>query len=427
MNKEFFRGIWTGAMGMLSIVLVLITIYTVATGEQPFHLLFENEISTNLPTTSGGAITFQQKNQQVEASTVVSKLYLLEQYVDKYFMLDRSETDEVSGIYKGFVESLGDQYSAYYSADEYNSLKISTEGNYSGVGAVVQMDKNNGTISIVGIYEDSPAMEAGIKEEDVLVSVDKKNVTGVDLSKVASWMKGEEGTKVELVVQRKGEKLTFEVERRKIELRSVGSKMLDNNIGYIRVISFEEATVGQFNEAVEKLVKDGMKGLIIDLRNNGGGVVESSISMLDRILPEGVVLSTKDKEGNTKVYHSTNQKTLDVPLVVLINQNSASASEIFAGAIKDREAGTLVGMNSYGKGIVQTVFGLGDGSALKITTSEYYTPSGQNIHGKGIAPDIEVELPEEVYEQGYTSEDSDTQLKKAVEVMGEKMRSETED
>lgn len=219
---------------------------------------------------------------------------------------------------------------------------------------------------------------------------------------------------------RKNKKVTLEIERRKIEIKTVASEMLEGDIGYIAVADFEEATVKQFSNAVDELEKEGMKGLIVDLRNNGGGVMKSAILMLDRILPEGVVVSTKDKEGTKQVFHSSDQKSFKKPLVVLINENSASASEIFAGAIKDREAGTLVGTKSFGKGIVQTVFGLGDGSALKLTTSEYFTPSGQNIHGKGIEPDIAIDFPDEVKEKGYVSREEDVQLERAVEEIQKK-------
>lgn len=413
MNRDFFKGVFTGILGMVIVFSAFTIIYTASMGETPFPAIMEKDRYVDSKTADEAV--FQKKDENVPASEVLRKMTLLQKYIDKYYINDTSGTDYVSGMYKGMIDSLGDIYSAYYSEDEYARLQETSSGNYSGIGAVVQQEKESGNMSIVSVYEDSPAKEAGLRPDDIIYMVDGKSVSGKDLSTVVSWMKGEEGTKVELTVYRKNKKVTLEIERRKIEIKTVASEMLEGDIGYIVVAEFEEATVKQFNHAVDELDKKGMKGLIVDLRNNGGGVMKSAILMLDRLLPEGVVVSTKDKEGTKQVFHSSDQKSFKKPLVVLINENSASASEIFAGAVKDRNAGTLVGMKSFGKGIVQTVFGLGDGSALKLTTSEYFTPSGQNIHGKGIEPDVVIDFPEKVKEKGYVSREEDVQLKRAME------------
>lgn len=413
MNREFVKGIFMGILGMMVVFCTFSVIYTMNVGETPFPAIMEGEQYIGSGSEEGAV--FQKVDENVDASAVVRKMNLLQKYIDKYYINDTTKTDYVSGIYKGMINSLGDIYSTYYSEDEYAKLQETSSGNYSGIGALVQLDEDSGTMSIVSVYDDSPAKEAGLLPEDIIYMVDGKSVSGEDLSTVVSWMKGKEGTRVELTVYRKSEKLTMEIERRNIEIKTVASELLDGGIGYIVVTSFEDATVKQFKKAIEDLEEKGMKGLIIDLRNNGGGVMKSAILMLDQILPEGVVVSTKNKAGEKQVFHSSNQKSFTKPLVVLINENSASASEIFAGAIKDREAGTLIGTKSYGKGIVQTVFGLGDGSALKLTTSEYFTPSGQNIHGKGIEPDIEIDFSDEIRKKGYVSREEDVQLKRAVE------------
>ena len=317
---------------------------------------------------------------------------------------------------------LDDPYAAYYTKEEYQSLMDSTNGSYYGIGVEMSQNMTTGIITITRVFEGSPAEEAGLLPGDVIYRVDDEEVTGEDLTKVVSKVKGAEGTTIPISVAREGESdyLTFDVERRMIEISTVAHKLLDGNIGYISVTSFDDVTVNQFLAALDDLENQGETALIIDLRNNGGGLVSSACSMLDRLLPEGLIVYTEDKYGNRDEMKSDVENYFDKPLVLLVNGNSASASEIFAGAIKDYGIGTLVGTQTFGKGIVQKIYPLSDGTAVKLTVSKYYTPNGNNIHGIGIAPDVEVELDPAVANEVVIPEEKDNQLQKAMEILTEK-------
>lgn len=357
-----------------------------------------------------------------ETTAVIKKISLLEQYIDTYYLRDTKKEQYADGIYKGLLASLKDPYSTYYTKEEYDEVMVKSTGSYCGIGATVTQDVKTGIITIVSPFEGSPAEEAGILSGDVVYKVDGKDVKGEDLSSVVSKMKGEEGTTVQLSLLRDKEMIEVTVTRKQIETPTVKSKMLekdDEKIGYIRVSAFEKVTAKQFRDSLEQLEQQGQKGLIIDLRGNGGGRLDTVVDMLDRMLPEGVIVSTKTKAGKGEEYKSTAKEQFDKPLVVLINGNSASASEVFAGAIQDYKVGKLVGTTSFGKGIVQTVFQLKDGSAVKLTTSEYFTPKGRNIHGKGLTPDVQVELDEGLAKKVEIKESDDNQLQKAIETVGE--------
>ena len=325
-------------------------------------------------------------------------------------------------LYKGMIAGLDDAYAAYYTKEEYQSMMDSTNGSYYGIGVEMSQNMTTGIITITRVFEGSPAEEAGLLPGDVIYKVQDTEVTGEDLTKVVSMVKGAEGTTVPISVAREGESdyLTFDVERRTIEISTVEHRMLDGNIGYISIASFDDVTVNQFLTALEDLENQGETALIIDLRNNGGGLVSSAGSILDRLLPEGLIVYTEDKYGNREELKSDAENYFDKPLAVLVNGNSASASEIFAGAIKDYGIGTLVGTQTFGKGIVQKVYPLSDGTAVKLTVSKYYTPKGNNIHGIGIAPDVEVELDADVANAITIPEEKDNQLQKAVEILTEK-------
>ena len=358
-----------------------------------------------------------------EMLQIVSKVSLLERYIDAYYLNGNEEIDMAEGVYKGYLESLEDPYSVYYTKEEYADLLETTTGTYCGIGAVVSQNMDTGIITIVEPYEGSPAAEAGLLPGDVIYKVEGEEVTGKDLSQVVANMKGPEGTDVNLSVMRDNKVIDVNLTRRQIEIITVASEMLDNSIGYIEVSSFDGVTDEQFNEALAELEKQGMKGLIIDLRGNGGGRLDTVVNMLDRMLPEGVVVSTKTKEEDGgEAYHSTNEEQFDKPLVVLMDGNSASASEVFAGAIQDYGAGKLVGTQSFGKGIVQTIFQLDDGSAVKLTTSEYFTPKGRNIHGEGLTPDVEVELEEELMTKLSLEKEEDNQLQAAVKEIEKELK-----
>lgn len=359
-----------------------------------------------------------------EHRKVLNKLTLLEQYIDEYYLNDLKAEALGNGLYKGLISSLDDQYAAYYTKEEMEDVKESTEGKYVGIGAYVSYDDELKAAKIIKPYEDGPADKAGIKAGDIIVTIDGKDVTGKDLTSVVSRMKGKEGTKVKIGVSRNGEAETkeFKVTRKKVETNTVSYQMFSDKIGYIGIASFKESTVEQFRYAVEQLEKQGMKGLIFDVRDNGGGSLSAVVDMLDRILAKGVIVSVKDKNGKGEVYKSTNKESLDIPMVCLVNGNSASASEVFAGALKDRDVAKLIGTKTFGKGIVQTIYYLNDGSAIKLTTAKYYTPSGKNIHKVGIEPDVNVELDESIYEMEDPQPKDDNQLQKAVSVLKKEMK-----
>ena len=353
------------------------------------------------------------------SSQVEDKITEIETLVQNYYLND-IDTDQVENyLYKGMIVGLDDPYAAYYTKEEYQSLMDSTNGSYYGIGVEMSQNMTTGIITITRVFEGSPAEEAGLLPGDVIYRVDDEEVTGEDLTKVVSKVKGAEGTTIPISVAREGESdyLTFDVERRMIEISTVTHKLLDGNIGYISVTSFDDVTVNQFLAALDDLENQGETALIIDLRNNGGGLVSSACSMLDRLLPEGLIVYTEDKYGNREEYSCDGTNPLEVPLVVLVDGNSASASEIMSGAVKDYGIGTLVGTTTYGKGIVQRIMQLTDNSAVKLTVSKYYTPKGNNIHKIGIEPDVEVEFDA----QAYVEDGTDNQLNKAMEVLQEKM------
>lgn len=345
-------------------------------------------------------------------------------YVDLYYNDEYDVNDIRNEIYKGTLSGLGDPYSVYYTADEYKDMQITTRGKYYGIGAGMTQDAKTMAVTITKVYSGTPAEEAGLKNGDQLISVGDTKANSMELSLLVKQIRGEEGTQVHLKIYRASTKetLEFDVERRNISFPSVESEMLDGGIGYIQITEFQDDTANQFKKAMKELQQDGMKGLVVDLRDNPGGLITSVTDILDMILPEGTLVYTEDKYGKRETYSSDAKCLKGCPLTVLINENSASASEIFAGAIKDYGYGTLIGEKTFGKGIVQTLFPLEDGSAVKITTSKYYTPKGNFIHGVGIEPDIELEYEysgpdDETYEKQY-----DNQLKKAVE----ELKNETE-
>ena len=353
----------------------------------------------------------------------VKKIDELMSYIDLYYNDDCDEDDIRNAIYAGTLEGLGDPYSVYYTADEYKDMQISISGKYYGIGAALGQDAKTKEVTISKVYEGTPAEEAGLRDGDQIVKVNDTVSTSEELSDLVQKIRGEEGTTVHLKIYRASTKKTFEVdvERKNVELPSITSKMLDGGIGYIQISEFQSETEEQFKSALADLKKQGMKSLIVDVRSNPGGLITAAANILDQILPEGTVVYTEDKYGKREDYTS-DSKCLKCPIAVLVNENSASASEIFAGAIKDYNYGTLIGTKTFGKGIVQTVFPLEDGDAVKITTAKYYTPKGNYIHGVGIEPDINLTYkysgPEdEAYDMKY-----DNQVQKAIKVLTEKMK-----
>ncbi len=336
------------------------------------------------------------------------------------FLYDIDDDDLRDGMYMGLMAALGDPYSTYYNEEAYNSFEQSTSGKYYGIGVQVSQNMTTGIITLVKPFKGAPGYEAGILPNDILYAVNGVEVTGMDLNEVVSMIKGEKGSTVELTVVREGESdyLVFDVERREVETPTVEIEMLENQVGYMIISGFEEVTVSQFFNGIAELSSGGMKALVIDLRNNPGGRLDVVTSMLDMILPEGILVYTEDKYGNRDNEIYSNQQTiLDVPLAVLVNGESASASEIFAGDVQDFGAGIIVGTQTFGKGIVQTVYPLGDNTAVKMTVSSYFTNAGRNIHGVGITPDIVVELNEELKQKREITREEDNQLQTAIEAL----------
>lgn len=358
------------------------------------------------------AVKTETGSKTTISSEVSRKLDFLKEVIDLKYLEKTDEKTLEENIYKGLLQGLNDPYSVYYTKDEYDALKEETSGSYCGIGALVSQNADTGVITAINVFKGSPAEKAGMKNGDIIFKVEDKEVTGEDLNNVVAKMKGEKDTKVKINVYRTSEKeyIDLEVTRDKVDVPTVEHKMLDKSkgIGYIQITQFEEVTYDQFKEALDDLKKRGMKSVIFDLRNNPGGLYDTVCEMLDDLLPEGTLVYTKDKDGN-KQEKKSDANFLDMPMVVLQNENSASASEIFAGAIQDFGAGKIVGTQSFGKGIVQSIIPLSDGSAVKLTVEKYYTPKGVNIHGKGITPDVKVEISKDGKK--------DNQLQKAIEVI----------
>lgn len=343
-------------------------------------------------TISGAINILNIGNGKVITSDVMKKIQLIDSAIDQYFLYDVDEEMLVDMIYAGYVVGLGDDYSNYYNEAATKALMESTSGEYSGVGAMLSQSATTGVISITNVYDGTPAKSAGLQVGDILIKVDGEDITGEELSPVIDRIKGEEGTRVELTLLRgeDNEEYTVGVTREVVETNTVEYEMLSNKIGYIMVDQFDKVTTAQFETALESLKSQGMESVIFDIRNNPGGSLTVVCDMLDMLIEDGLLVYTEDKNGNRSEKKATPYQSLDIPMAVLVNGNSASASEIFAGAIQDYELGVIIGQTTYGKGVVQQLIDLRDGTTLKLTISEYFTPLGRNIHGIGIEPDIEV-------------------------------------
>lgn len=334
--------------------------------------------------------------------------------IDREFKGDIDETKLLDGAIKGYIEGLDDQYSEYMTKEEWEDFQATALGDFEGIGVYVGLDKNNNVI-ILSTIKDSPAEAVGLKEKDIIVEVDGENVLGVkEASEVTSKIKGTAGTKVHLKVARDDEYKEFDVERAKVKIYHVESEMLENNIGYISLFTFDEDCSMEVEKAIKDLESKGAKKFILDLRNNTGGLVSEAYSIANLFIPKGKdILITEYSDGRKETTTTKNDNITDADLVLLVNEYSASASEILSGALRDNKRATLVGTNTYGKGVIQQVFSLLDGSVLKLTVAEYYTPNGTKIHKIGLKPDYEVELPEVKDEKDFV----DTQLEKAKEIL----------
>lgn len=396
---------------------ILITIFGVGLGVGVSCLVNDTQLVFVSRGTDIGV--FNQNVSPILDEDTVSKINEITAYADLYYYNDIELEEVKDSMYEGLVDGLGDKYSVYYNEEDYAELQLSTTGQYYGIGAGLTQDLDTMVVSVTKVYKGTPSEEAGLKNDDIIISVDGVDGTSMEVSELVKLIRGEEGTTVHLEIYRPntGEYLSFDVERADITLPSVDYAMLENEIGYFLIESFEADTAHQFELAVKDLTNQGMKAMILDVRYNPGGMVNSVVDILDMILPEGLLVYIEDKAGNRQDYTSSGNSYIDLPIAVLINEDSASASEILAGAIKDYEYGTLIGTTTFGKGIVQTIFDLKDGDALKLTTAKYFTPNGNYIHGVGIAPDLELEYeyldPEGMeYDRQY-----DNQILKAIEVL----------
>lgn len=396
-DRKFLKGAVTGA------AVVLIAVVCVLGGGKLIRYFI-----------TGGSYA----SGSVSEKDVNDKLDLINALIDRYYLYeDEVDADAlVEGIYSGYASALGDPYTEYYDKEEAQALLENTNGEFSGIGATLTQASGDTGVTIVNVYKDSPADKAGLKAGDILYQVDDHEVAGEDLETVVSWVKGETGTEVTLKVRRGGEELTVTAVRDTIEVQTVEYEMKEDNIGYLSVSEFDKVTYDQFSEALDSLEEQGMEGLVIDLRNNPGGNLDTVTDMLRLLLPKGTIVSIKDKDGNTEELTCDGEHEFTKPLAVLVNQYSASASEIFSGAVQDYGTGQIVGVTTYGKGVVQQLTDLGDGTYLKLTIAEYYTPSGRSINGIGVEPDVEVE-----YKYDENDPDADNQLDRAIEVVRNEM------
>ena len=389
MRRNFLRGFLSGLTG--AIVLVVIT------GALYLHFTDEPEQDSNKYEDVSAAENKDEGENSYDE--IVEKLSVLQMLIDTFYL------EEVD-------------------SEEYANLIESSSGVYHGIGAVVSQDVRTGIITIVKPYKGSPAYNVGLLPDDILFKVEGEEVTGKDLTEVVGKIKGKEDTEVNVTIYRDGvtEPMEFTIVRKKINIPTIEYEMLDDKIGYIQIAEFDDITISQFRNAVNTLEKKGMKSLVIDVRNNPGGLLNSVVDILDRLLPKGLIVYTEDKNNKREEKNAKKSDSFDKPMAVLINGNSASASEIFAGALQDYEKATVVGTTSFGKGIVQTVIPLTDGTAVKLTISKYFTPKGRNIHGTGIVPDVEVELDEELKQLITIPHDQDNQLQKAIEILKKQMK-----
>lgn len=396
-SQGFASGMIIGAVSaFMAVILLILSVAAVCIAKGYIHIGVNGDvyIQSDAVTDSDGI-----------GSEVEGKLNAIDSVLESFYFGDVDDETAKDNIYKAYLSSYGDKYTMYYTADEYKALKESTNGKFYGIGAVCQLSGEGGVL-LVDVYDNGAGYQAGLRSGDRVVNVDGRDITDMELSSAVALIKGDKGTSVMLEVIRGTERLTFSAVRDAVEAKTVSYTLLDNNIGYLSISQFEEVTTKQFKAAVEDLQSQGMKGLVIDIRNNPGGLLDTVVGMLKYMLPDGLIVYTEDKQGNRKEYKGQDNDEFNLPLAVIVNGNSASASEIFAGAIQDYGKGTIIGTQTYGKGIVQTVKPLTDGSAIKFTIAKYFTPKGQDIHGKGVTPDMVVEYD--------TDADVDTQLDAAI-------------
>ena len=358
---------------------------------------------------------------QIINADLVKKIYAIKEIINSKYISNVEEQNLIDGAIKGYVTGLGDEYTEYFTKDEMDEFKVETEGNYVGIGIYMIKNTQDNTIVVLSPIENSPAEEAGILPGDIIRKIDDVEYTGEDFEKVSEYIKGKEKTNVKIEIERDGEKFTFNVERKSIDLYPTKSEIIDSKIGYINISSFDDNVAEEFKNEYNKINKNDIKGLIIDLRNNGGGIVDEALEIADDVLEKNdVMLITKDKDGKEEIEVSKKKPIVTQPVVILVNENTASASEILTAALKEHGKATVIGEKTYGKGVIQELLTLSDGSGIKITTAEYYTPNRNQINKIGIEPDKVVSLPETVKSVFNVERKDDTQLKEAINMLENK-------
>jgi len=362
----------------------------------------------------------ENEEETVLNSQALAKMKSVEELIQTYYYLDETETERLEeGVFDGMMGALEDPYSVYYTQEELQEQLADNEGVFFGIGAYISIDKVSGFPFVSGLIEGAPAEGAGLRPDDVIYQVDGVDTYGMTLNDVVSIVRGEEGSTVTLNIIRGNENFDVDVVRAKVTSETAKGEMLEDDIGYIQISEFADVTVDQFTEAYAVLKGKGAKALILDLRGNPGGLLSAAVDISRQILPEGLIVYTEDKQGKREEYTCDGTRKIEIPMVVLVNGGSASAAEIVTGAIKDHGVGTVMGTTTYGKGIVQKIYSLSDGSAIKLTVSAYYTPNGTNIHETGIEPDVEVLFDAEAY---YAEESVDNQLEAAKEYLKKQMK-----
>lgn len=390
---------------IIMLVVVCVAITAVITSFCTYKYLSEN-----------GGVMYAEKNSSLEG--LEETLQNFRAAFEKEYIGEIDDEAMVESAIKGYVSGLGDEYTTYYTKKEMEDLMEETEGNYVGIGIYISAYKESNEIVIIKPMEGSPAEEAGLLPGDIITKVDGVEYNGDTIDEMTNKIKGPEGTKVKVEIKRNGQTQEIEVERRKILISHIDSKIIEDNIGYISISDFEGGCAQEFEENYKNLEEQGIESLIIDIRNNGGGLVDEAIAILELITNKGsTLLITTDKNEAEEVTKSEKDPIINMPIVLLVNEYSASASEIMAGALKDNNKATLVGTTTYGKGVIQKVYPLTDGSGLKMTTNEYFTPNHNKINKIGIDPDEEIDLPEEVKHKTDITEEEDTQLQKAIEIL----------
>lgn len=440
-KNKFWKGVLVGALVTAFSGLIIVG---VATGISVIgRTVIDNQVQTQLVDGNSGK---QEETAKLDMDQIEGKVNLLKGIIDQRFLYDVDAKELESGIYRGLMSGLDDPYAVYYDTEEYERLEESVSGTYYGIGVLVSQNIKTGLVTAAKVFAGSPAEKAGMLPGDILYKVGDVDVTSMDIDIIVSnYIKGMEGTVVRLTVLRGTEYVELKMVRGKVEVPTVEHKLLEDQTGYVIVSQFDLPTAAQFIKAVEEMEAQGMKRLVIDLRGNPGGVLDSAVDMAAYLLPEdkmnGTIVYTEDKDGKGEryfckdgkiCYESTNPQSstnprypkkdghqLDLPMAVLINENSASASELFAGCLQDYGWAKIVGTTSFGKGIVQNLIPLTDGSAIKLTTERYFTPRGFCLHEIGITPDVEVELNEELLTKIAIAPEEDNQLQRAIETLKE--------